>query len=312
MMKRLDQDMRPITIGGFELSETGVKVKGRPTFDQYQAAMAFAQRAQKASEWWLADLLRYGDEREDWAERLSQVQEATGLSEKRLKNIRAVGRIEPSRRRDDVEFALHEPVAGMSPDDQTRWLDKAASHGWTRSELRQNIRAARRREVIEAEPVMRGLHRVVYGAFGWQDVSLDTLTRSDMATALAAQLHDEAVLFLWVPPSLILAKPGVRDVLEAWGFEARTNMTWDKVIPAVGAYGTYVRHEHLVIATRGGACLPDHPTPAFDSVLVERQDSESWEKPASVRAMIERLYDGPYLEVLPRGPVPDGWTALRG
>lgn len=146
MLKRASSQtsLKPITLGGFVLTSTGVEVVGRPTFSEYVGALAFAQGAHKASGFWVADLLRHGESREDWAERLSQAESFSGLSAKTLANVRAIGAIDKSRRREDVEFSVHGEVASLKPAEQTRWLDKAAEHGWTVRELRQAIHASRR------------------------------------------------------------------------------------------------------------------------------------------------------------------------
>lgn len=140
----MSEALRPITLGGFVLTSTGIEIDGRPTYQDYVGALAFAMGAHEASGWWIADILRYGSTREDWAERLSQAQAVTGLSRKTLENVRAIGAIDKSRRREDVEFSVHGEVASLKPAEQTRWLDKAAEHGWTVRELRQAIHASRR------------------------------------------------------------------------------------------------------------------------------------------------------------------------
>lgn len=141
--------VRPIVLGSFVLTATSVEVHGKPTWTEYQGAFAFAKRSHQASGFWLADLLRYGESRKDWAERLSQAVDATGMSAKTLRNVRAVGAIEPSRRRDDVDFGLHEAVVALPPEDQTHWLDKAAAGGWTVRDLRHAIQRGKRTTVIE-------------------------------------------------------------------------------------------------------------------------------------------------------------------
>ncbi len=145
---------QPFQIGLFTFTATGMEVTGRPSFAEYEAAGVFVKGAHQASGFWLSDYLRYGDSRSDWADRLSQVVDATGMSAKTLKNVRAVGAIAPSRRRDGsrgVEFGHHEAVAALSPDDQTRWLGKAEDGGWTVRELRNAIRAEARHVVIEGK-----------------------------------------------------------------------------------------------------------------------------------------------------------------
>ena len=65
---------------------------------------------------------------------------------------------------------------------------------------------------------------------------------------------DSSVLFLWTTsPKLFEAK----QVIDAWGFDYKSSMVWDKVKHNVGYYVS-VRHEFLLICTRG-SCLPDNP-----------------------------------------------------
>lgn len=312
-------EFRPIALGGFRLHETGVKVIGRPSFEEYVGALEFARRSHKCSGFWLADLMRYGDKRAEWAERLSQAQDATGLSEKTLKNIRAVGRIEPSRRRDDVPFALHETVSGLQPEEQTEWLAKAAEHGWDRRELRMEIRAARRRRIIEGQAVLSGVYRVIYADPPWlyndrppsgsgAQTHYPGMTIEQMCKLpVMAHTYSNAVLFLWVTAPFLLANPGPRELLDAWGFEYKANIVWDKVRSAGGHYVAN-KHEHLIIATRG-SCTPDHPVPSPDSVQTVRQEGEHSAKPVEFRKIIEQLYDGPYLELFGREKV-DGWDVF--
>ena len=151
--RKPDGLFKPFEIGGFAFTAVGARPSGdgRPSWAGYQAALAFAQHSHQASGWWLADLLAHGESRADWADRLVQAQEATGLSETRLRNIRLTGNIPHTRRRADVEFGLHEVVAPLAPDAQTHWLDRAATEGWTRRELRMAVRAAERRIVAQGQ-----------------------------------------------------------------------------------------------------------------------------------------------------------------
>jgi N6-adenosine-specific RNA methylase IME4 len=115
------------------------------------------------------------------------------------------------------------------------------------------------------------------------------------------------VLFMWVTAPLLLQNPGPREVIESWGFEPKTGIVWDKVLSAGGHY-VAVKHEHLIICTRG-SCTPDRPTPQPDSVQTIRRDGEHSEKPREFRQLIEKLYDGPYLELFARSTAP-GWTVF--
>lgn len=151
MSKKTAEPVPPIVIGGFTLHPLGLTVKGRPSFGEYQGVGQFIQRAVKASGWWLADWLRYGDSRTDWRAQLSQAQDVTGLSEKTLRNVRAVGAIEASRRRDGVEFSVHAEVAALAPEEQSAFLEQAATEGLTQRELRRVVRSASRRHVVSGQ-----------------------------------------------------------------------------------------------------------------------------------------------------------------
>ena len=97
---------------------------------------------------------------------------------------------------------------------------------------------------------------------------------------------DDAVLYLWATaPKLVEAM----SVIEAWGFEYRTNMVWDKEIIGMG-YWARSQHELLLIAKRG-----EIPPPAAGtqppSVYRERRGEHS-AKPAYYYEMIEAAYPG--------------------
>lgn len=139
----------PFTIGGFVFSAKGVRPQGSPTWDDYTGALEFAKRAHRSSGFWLADLLRYSEARTDWIDRLSQAHDATGLSMKTLKNVRAVGKMDPSIRRPAVDFSLHVEVAGMKPAEQSKWLAHAETEGWTERELRDAIKHSQRRRILD-------------------------------------------------------------------------------------------------------------------------------------------------------------------
>jgi len=313
-------EVKPIVIGHFTLHATGMDVWGRPSFEEYQGVGDFIQRAHRACGFWLGDWLRYGERRAEWQERLSQAHTFTGLSEKTLKNVRAVARsIDVSRRRDDVEFDVHAEVAGLEPEEQVEWLGKCEKHGWGRRELRLNLIAHKRRRVLHGQATLEGQYRVLYADPPWiygnrppsgsgaqehyDGMTIEALCELPIRAHTAAN----AVLFLWVTAPMLYENPGPREVIEAWGFTPKTGIVWDKVRHNFGNYVS-VRHEHLLIATRG-ACTPDRPTPMPDSVITERPDGEHSAKPASFRTLIESLYDGPRLELFARERV-DGWAAF--
>lgn len=319
---------KPITIGHFTLTATGMEVKGRPSFGEYEGVGDFIKRAHQASGWWLADWLRYGESRTDWKQQLSQAQDVTGLSEKRLKNIRAVGAIEPSRRRDDVEFGLHEELTGLEPSEQTEWLEKCAVEGWDRRELRLELRASRRRAVIQGQAILEGQHRVLMVDYPWtyndrppsgsgaQQHYSGLSIEEGMKLPIAVHATPNAAMGFWITAPLLFncgdpdqpLVPDVLRLLEAWGgWVPKSQIIWDKSTHGWGNYVS-VQHEIFIIATRG-SCTPDRPTPMIPSVYREKPDPTHSKKPEWFRKTLERLWDGPYLELFGREPR-EGWTVF--
>jgi N6-adenosine-specific RNA methylase IME4 len=312
---------KDLQLGRFKLTAVGLEITGKPTYDEWLGVGDFIKRTHRASGFWLADWLRYGDSREEWRERLGQAIDHSELSEKTLLNIRSVAAIDPSRRRDDVDFSHHVEVAPLEPEEQAEWLGKSAEHGWSVRELRLEIRASRRRQVIDGQASLEGKYRVIYADPPWlysdngptEDGSLGKAERHyagmtiEALCALPVKAHamPNAVLWMWVTTPMLLKNPGPREVLDAWGFDYKTLFTWDKVLGMPGHY-SHVVTEHLVLATRGNG-QPDKPTPQPKSLFSERRTATHSEKPTAVRKMIERLYIvGPYLELFARRRVP-GW-----
>lgn len=315
---------RPIVLGCFTLLEDGLEIKGAPTLDEYAGVGHFLVKVEKVSTFWLADWLKYGDARPDWKERLQQAQDLTGYSERTIYRCKQVGEAIPRARRRtrELSFNHHQAVAGLTPKLQDALLEQAVIEGLSVQELRREVRNERRRGVISGQAELAGMFRVIYADPPWLYNDRGVITDSDaygraerhypgMTIAelcklpIAAHARPDAVLFLWVTSPFLLLEPGPLEVIKAWGFEYKTGVIWDKVLHNFGHYVS-VRHEHLLICTRG-SCLPDRPNPMPDSVVTERRGDVHSEKPESFRQLITKLYDGPYLELFARRHVP-GWT----
>ena len=114
----------------------------------------------------------------------------------------------------------------------------------------------------------------------------------------------DAILFAWVPsPHLAIAF----DLLRLRGFSYKSHLIWRK--DKVGT-GYWVRsvHEVLLIATRGRVPAPARGTQPLS--VIDAPRGRHSEKPAAIRALIDRLYPSlPRLELNARGAVPPNWTA---
>lgn len=116
--------------------------------------------------------------------------------------------------------------------------------------------------------------------------------------------HSDCVLFLWATVPML---PDALKVMEAWGFQYKSQMVWVKDRAGTG-YWTRNKHEILLIGTKGKPTCPA-PGENPESVVVAPVGSHS-EKPERFAEIIECLYPNiPKIELNRRGPARHGWDA---
>ncbi|MEO0991299.1 MAG: MT-A70 family methyltransferase [Pseudomonadota bacterium] len=137
-----------------------------------------------------------------------------------------------------------------------------------------------------------------------------TLTTDDIcALPVAEHLDEPAHCYLWVPNALL--PDGLR-VLDAWGFEYKSNIIWHKIRKDGGSdgrgVGFYFRNvtEILLFGTRGKNARTLPPGRSQVNMLQTRKREHS-RKPDEQYDLIEDCSWGPYLELFGRG-VRKGWT----
>jgi N6-adenosine-specific RNA methylase IME4 len=173
-------------------------------------------------------------------------------------------------------------------------------------------RELKRRSLAPAPPLPAGPYPVLYADPPWRsqvpgsdwapEAHYDTMTVEEIK-ALAVPAADDAILFLWAVNNLL---PEALEVMDAWGFQYRTNLAWVKDWIGLGFWARN-RHELLLVGRRGDFPLP-HPEDRPDSVLEAPRTRHS-EKPAGFYELIERMYpDQPKLELFARKTRP-GWSA---
>lgn len=127
-----------------------------------------------------------------------------------------------------------------------------------------------------------------------------------------------AHLYLWVPNALL---PEGLQVMQAWGFNYKTNIVWHKIRKDGGSdgrgVGFYFRNvTELVLfgirrraGGRTGGKNARTLAPGRRQVnLIATQKREHSRKPDELYPLIEACSPGPYLELFARGSRP-GWTA---
>jgi hypothetical protein len=104
-----------------------------------------------ATRWWIGDALARGNFPERSKYRIADRE--LGMETANLKQLDYVARnVERSRRRRDLSFTHHVLVAPLEPDDQERWLARAADEQLTCRELKAELAAA---ELRAARPGLR-------------------------------------------------------------------------------------------------------------------------------------------------------------
>jgi N6-adenosine-specific RNA methylase IME4 len=136
---------------------------------------------------------------------------------------------------------------------------------------------------------------------------------ADLATLpIASVCSDDCALFLWTCWPMLKRS---LEVIESWGFTYKTlGFDWVKCnqngTPRINlGYWTRANSEPCLLATRG---KPKRLDKGVSQVIVSGLGEHS-EKPEEMYSRIERLVEGPYLELFhrPRNglfPPRDGWT----
>lgn len=128
------------THGPFKLMSTSVETTSTPTFSEWESALDWCQKVEKASPWWVGDLIEMGEQ--VWGEKYSQALDHTKYTEQALRDICYVTRqVAPSVRRPDVSFTHHREIAPLPPESQAAWLKRTADENLTTLQLRTHVRA---------------------------------------------------------------------------------------------------------------------------------------------------------------------------
>lgn len=130
-----------------------------------------------------------------------------------------------------------------------------------------------------------------------------TMSVIDIA-ALKVPAADDCVLYLWATVPML---PEALNVMEAWGFEYKSQIVWVKDRIGTG-YWTRNQHEILLIGTRGG--IPAPAQGSQPSSVINAPLGRHSEKPAVFAEMIENLFPAtPKIELFCRTPRA-GWSVF--
>lgn len=320
-------DTRPVEVSGFRLRGRDIEVVGTPGIKEFQNALALACEFHESSPYWIGGLVAYAEDRAEWREKLSQAMAVTKLAEQTLHNLGYLYRHSTPLTRSLAPSPGHLNIVAKYPEvEQAEILEVARTENMTVAELKVAVRSRKRRLVIEGRAVLEGQFRVLYVDFPWRygdrppsgsgsGENYPTMTYADgetWAETILPHVTKEAAMGFWVPAPLLYDTgdgdnvPGPLRIIRALDFEPKAQFIWDKGKHVYGHYVS-VQHEILVLCTRG-SCTPDRLTPMLDSVVSCPPPSEDHSaKPPIFRGFLERLWDGPYLELFASANV-EGWT----
>ncbi len=173
---------------------------------------------------------------------------------------------------------------------------------------------ARRYRVIYADPPWNFATYSAKGRGRCAEAHYDVMSHGDLAALPVAEWADDAcILLMWATDPLL---PQAFELIRAWGFTYKTvGFYWAKLNRSASAkamtersfftglgYWTRANVEQCLLATRGSPKRTGRDVPR----LVVAPRREHSRKPDEVYQRIERLADGPYLELFARSTRP-GW-----
>lgn len=269
------------------------------------------------SAWELGDWWNQG---EPYGDRLERAL-AIGFDHGGCRNAgRVASAFDVSRRRDTLGWSFHAEVTALPmAEDQDAWLDKAEENGWSRKQLRAELRALPRLPTpllpdgvyptIVADPPWpydedwptfpdEEDERSTTRALPYQYMTLDEIRELEVAELIAADSH----LFLWTTNRFVR---DAFDIAEAWGFEVSHLLVWCKKPHGLGLGGTFSNTTEFVLHGRAGT---PETKQRVDSTWWEWPRGKHSEKPAAFLDLVESICPGPYLEMFARSRR-RGWTA---
>jgi len=125
------------------------------------------------------------------------------------------------------------------------------------------------------------------------EVDYATMTVDELKE-LKLPAADDCVLWLWTTNSFMRE---AYDLLDAWGFAAKTILTWDKVTMGLGSWLRNVT-EHCILAVRGKPTV----TLTNQTTLIREPRREHSRKPEAFYALVRDVCPGRIYEYFSRTP----------
>lgn len=158
-------------------------------------------------------------------------------------------------------------------------------------------------KVIYADPPWEYRHKVTgRGGRGAASHHYPTMTIGDLKK-MQLPADNNCFLWMWVT-NPILIEGTATELCKAWGFKPQSLLTWVK--PGIGmGYTLRSATEHILVARKGKPKVNNRSIPTHFSAKRLRHS----EKPEEARVIIEKICDGPFLELFARKVV-KGWDVF--
>ena len=224
------------------LSPTALRFRHDLTFDEWQAVGVQLRQIESGVSWWIGDWLRYGEH--NYGETYAQAIEQTDLAYSTLANtVWVTGKIEPSRRRENLSFKHHAEVASLEPVEQDALLTEAEMRRWTSPELRTAVQTYKRQKKIAGS--ISGIDMMDFDLLNEDALTIDDWPKADLVIVVPPIHHNyqrnESVLYQWLsrasdsqPSNLFVIGPSeqilrvagdLRDYLNVH----QTTIIWEKI-----------------------------------------------------------------------------------
>lgn len=158
-------------------------------FEEWEEIGATLRAAGRAVQWWLGDWLRYGERA--YGEKYAQAIDETGYDYQTLADMAYVsGKVEISRRRENLSWSHHREVASLPPEQQDAVLNAAEAMSLNREQVRAKVAS------VKGRPT---LHRMTFELDDRAVAALNAICRRDscddeeaVTRALVAYAEKEA------------------------------------------------------------------------------------------------------------------------
>lgn len=126
-----------MSLGPFDFRPASVRVRGKPDLDAWQGPLQFALWCQRASPWWIGDMINRGEEL--FGEEFAEVCGDTLSTEMVSRYASVARRVPAANRRAALSWSAHAAVARLPSDEQRRFLAEAEKQGWNSDDLRKKV-----------------------------------------------------------------------------------------------------------------------------------------------------------------------------